>query len=234
MRTCLIRPDNYLLKIPLNTTWDWKTNIVINAEPKNKSNPATGTRPPSLMRGHLYHGPSDDSNIFLYGGTTYMQNQSFPTFTRPDASTYPLWTYNHRNPDSPWKQYDIGQPWMANHGAAAEAIDQGLGFYLNGQIDWGTSSSTLNNLQATTDYRPLDGMLVIDFHDYTSNNISTSDVRGGAPRVGGSMEYLASVGGMGVLVALGGQLTHDEPWANLSAADGKLVSNASSRLQRSC
>lgn len=110
---------------------------------------------------------------------------------------------------------------MANHGAAAEATDQGLGFYLNGQIDWGTSAGTLNALKHETDYRALEGMLVIDFHNHTSRNISASGIRGNAPRTGGTMEYFPSIGGMGVLVAVGGQINQQQPWANMS--EGELV-----------
>lgn len=151
-----------------------------------------------------------------------MGNRSFGGFTNPDASTYPLWTYDYNTSDYPWMQYDISQPWRANHGAAAEAIDQSLGFYLNGQIDWGTSPSTLNIINSTDLYRPLDGMLVINFTDHTSRNISTSKLRGDAPRVGGGMEYFPSVGGMGVLVALGGQINNNTAWSNRTK--GQLVS----------
>jgi hypothetical protein len=218
----LIMLDNWLITIPLSSTWDWKTNIVIIGEPKNESNPNTGTIPPSLVRGHMFHGPADTTKIYRYGGTTYMGNQSFSGYTRPDASTYSLWTYNYETADYPWAQYDISQPWIANHGAAAEAIDQSLGFYLNGQTDWGTSTKTLNILNATDLYKPLTGMLVLNFTDNTSNNISTSKLRGDAPRVGGGMEYFPDVGAMGVLVALGGQINNASTWAN--ATKGELVS----------
>jgi hypothetical protein len=214
--------DNWLINIPLDFTWDWKKNIKINGEPKNESNPNTGTIPPSLIRGHMYHGPSDTTQVYRYGGTTYQGNQSFPGYTWPDASTYSLWTYDYKTQDYPWSQYDISQPWIANHGAAAEAIDQSLGFYLNGQTDWGTSTKTLNILNSTELYKPLPGMLVMNFTDHTSKNISTSKLRGGAPRVGGGMEYFPDVGAMGVLVAFGGQVNNGTPWAN--ATKGQLVS----------
>jgi hypothetical protein len=170
----------------------------------------------------MFHGPADTTEIYRYGGTTYMGNRSFPGYTWPDASTYSLWTYNYDTADYPWAQYDISQPWIANHGAAAEAIDQSLGFYLNGQTDWGTSVITLNILNSTDLYKPLPGMLVLNFTDNTSNNISTSKLRGNAPRVGGGMEYFPDVGAMGVLVALGGQINNATAWAN--DTKGELVS----------
>ncbi|KAF2193767.1 hypothetical protein K469DRAFT_728851 [Zopfia rhizophila CBS 207.26] len=204
----------------MNKTWDWKTDIVINSEPKNESNPRTGTFPPSLVRGHMFHGPANSSDVFIYGGTTYMGNQSFQGYSRPDASTYPLWSYTYDSPDYPWMQYDISQPWRPNHGAAAEAIDQGLGFYLNGQIDAGTSTKTLR-LNDTNVYTPLDGMLVINLVDHTSQNISTPNLTGDRPRVSGSMEYIAPVGGMGILVAIGGQIADKSPLA--SSSGGQLL-----------
>lgn len=151
-----------------------------------------------------------------------MGNKSFPGYMVPTSSTYSMWTYNYSTNDYPWTQHDIGQPWMPNHGAGAEAIDQKLGFYLNGQIDFGTSSKTVDKMRNDTDYLPVDGMIVIDFNDHSSKNISTSSIRGNAPRVGGTMEYLAPVGGSGVLVALGGQINQQhDPWAN--ALKGQLV-----------
>jgi hypothetical protein len=171
----------------------------------------------------MFHGPSDTTQVYRYGGTTYQGNQSFIGYTRPDSSTYSLWTYDYKTQGFPWSQYDISQPWIANHGAAAEAIDQSLGFYLNGQTDWGTSTKTLNILNSTDLYKPLPGMLVINFTDHTSNNISTSKLRGDAPRVGGGMEYFPDVGAMGILVALGGQINNATPWAN--ASKGELVSS---------
>jgi len=170
----------------------------------------------------MFHGPSDTTQVYRYGGTTYQGNQSFIGYSRPDSSTYSLWTYDYKTQGFPWSQYDISQPWIANHGAAAEAIDQSLGFYLNGQTDWGTSTKTLNILNSTDLYKPLPGMLVINFTDHTSNNISTSKLRGDAPRVGGGMEYFPDVGAMGILVALGGQINNGTPWAN--ATKGELVS----------
>ncbi|KAF2659858.1 hypothetical protein K491DRAFT_688734 [Lophiostoma macrostomum CBS 122681] len=212
--------NNYLITIPLDKTFSWKTNITINSTPKNESSPISGSRPPSLMRGHMFHGPANDTAVYSYSGTVFMGNLSFPSYVDPQSSEYALWSYNPNATGFPWEQNDIGQPWRPNHGLVTEAIDQGLGFYLNGQIDEGTSQETLRNA-GLDQYHALDGMLVINLHNYTSNNISTSQVRGNAPRIGGTMEYLAAVGGKGILVALGGQINEEQPWANVSG--GQLI-----------
>lgn len=220
----IIGVNSYMITIPLNYTWDWKTNITVEAQAKNVTNPNTGTLPPSQMRGYMFHGPANKPEVYVYGGTTFMGNQSFEAYAWPDSSSYPLWSYNY-GPDYPWNQYPGSTQWMPNHGAGADAIDQGLGFYLNGQIDWGTSSRTLDTFpKSEALYMPVKGMVVLDLNTQTSRNISTSKLRGDIPRVGGSMEYLPSVGRMGTLVALGGQIQPNltaGAYANVS--EGALV-----------
>lgn len=223
IKTPILGINSYMITIPLNFTWDWKTNIIIEAQAKNVTNPSTGTLPPSQVRGHMFHGPANVPEVYVYGGTTYMGNQSFEAYAWPDSSAYPLWSYTY-GPNYPWNQYAIDTPWMPNHGAAAEAIDQGLGFYLNGQIDWGTSSSTLESFNSQDLYVPLDGMVILNLTDQTSKNISTTALRGGNPRVGGSMEYIASVGAMGALVALGGQIKPNSTGLYANASQGTMVS----------
>jgi len=205
--------DNNILSINLTDTWNWKKRgnetggLSINISQKNVTNPDTGTIVPSLIRGHMFHGPANSTDIYRFGGTNYMYNQSFEGYTSPESSTYPLWTYDPSDSSKPWGQHSISQPWQPNHGAAAEAIDMGLGFYLNGQIDMGTSTKTLA-LQDTTQtlYTPLEGMLVINLVDFSSANISTSSMNKGTPRVGGTLDYIDAVGTSGILVALGGQI----------------------------
>ena len=210
-----------MIKIPLNTTWDWKTTIKIFSEPKNVPNPKTGTYPLNLVRGTMFHGPANSSEIYQYGGTIYMGNTSAPQWTAPDASTYPLWSYKTDTDGYPWDQHDISQPWIPNHGLSAEAVDMGLAFYLNGQIDWGTSSLTqdFNNVSL---YTPLDGMVIINLVEQTSVNISTPGLTRG-PRVGGKMQYVDNVGEDGILVAIGGQVADQPQFANSSK--GTMVCN---------
>lgn len=224
--TPIIGINSYMITIPLNTTWDWKTNITVSAQAKNATSPTTGTLPPSQIRGHMFHGPSDKAEVYVYGGTTYMGNQSFNAYTAPDAAAYHLWSYTY-GPNYPWGQYAGSTAWMPNHGAGAEAIDQGLGFYLNGQVDWGTSSRTLDTFPKTESlYMPVKGMVVLDLNTQTSKNISTAKLGDGATRVGGSMEYLPSVGRMGALVALGGQIQPNLTEVYADVSKGKLVSTA--------
>ncbi|KAH7068684.1 hypothetical protein FB567DRAFT_248336 [Paraphoma chrysanthemicola] len=211
-----------MLTIPLNFTWDWKTNIIINAQAKNVTNPSTGTLPPSQIRGHMFHGPANVPEVYVYGGTTYMGNQTFEAYAWPDSSAYPLWSYT-QGPNYPWGQYAVSTPWMPNHGAAAEAIDQGLAFYLNGQIDWGTSSKTRDTFKTEELYVPVKGMVILDLKTQSSRNISTTMLRGGAPRIGGSLEYIASVGGMGSLVALGGQIQPNLAGLYANVSEGQLI-----------
>jgi hypothetical protein len=222
-----------MLTIPLTEAWDWKlTNnesqhITIDSEQKNETNPDTGTPIPNLFRGYMFHGPRNTTNIYRFGGSAYMYNTSFEDFVYPESSSYPLWTYNHSTTDFPWDQYSIQQPWMPNHGAGADAIDLGFGFYLNGQIDMGTSSATLAPFadKEQNIYAPLEGMLIINLVDFTSVNISTSKIRGDLPRVGGTMEYVAAVGGNGILVALGGQIQPDAKGDQVANRyEGELVS----------
>jgi hypothetical protein len=221
--------NSYIITIPLNSSWDWKTNITEQAEVKNVTNVNTGTLPPSQIRGHMFHGPASKPEVFVYGGTTYMgntsfmANQSFEAYASPNFSPYPLWSYTYGSPH-PWSQYPGSTAWMPNHGAAAEAIDQGLGFYLNGRIDWGTSYRTLETFPKTEAlYIPLSGMIVLDLNTQSSKNISTPNLRGGAPRVGGSMEYIATVGRMGALVALGGQIQPNLTGIHANVSEGELV-----------
>lgn len=221
--TPIIGINSYMITIPLNFTWDWKLNIIENAQAKNATNPSTGTLPPSQIRGHMFHGPLDQPEVYVYGGTTFMGNQSFEAYAWPDSSAYSLWSYTD-DAGYPWRQYAIDAQWMPNHGAGAEAVDQGLAFYLNGQIDWGTSSTTLNTFPKTEAiYVPLPGMVVMDLNTQSGKNISTSKLRDGTPRVGGTMEYIPSIGGRGVLVALGGQIQPNLTGSFANVTGGSLI-----------
>ena len=75
-------------------------------------------------------------------------------------------------------------------------------------------------------YTPLEGMLILDLENKTAVNISTPGLGGGGPRVGGTLEYIAPVGGMGILVALGGMVNPSFPEVEvLNASRGDLVSS---------
>lgn len=129
----------------MKKSWDWKTNITYIAS-EELANPFTGTRVRSGgILGTMFQGPANDSNIYTYGGTTFRGNESFPNqdvdyYEAVYSDQYPLWSLD--NETQVWDQYDIGQTWTPSYGAATEAPDQGLAFYLNGRTDNGTSSTT--------------------------------------------------------------------------------------------
>lgn len=187
----------------------------------------TGTPVPNLIRGHMFQGPDNVTEVFNFGGTTYMNNRSFVGYVRPDSSQYPLWTYD-ASKNGFWNQHTIGQTWLPNHGAAAEDVEKGLGFYLGGQIDFGTSTKTQKFNDITQNlYMPLDGMLILNLVnlDGTAANITTSTMNRSTPRVGGTLEYIAAVGDSGILVALGGQIQPGLKFGQIAnRTKGELVS----------
>lgn len=236
-------PDNHLLTIDMTKTWDWLVpsnetgGLSIDVKRKNVTSPSTGSAVPNLIRGHLFHGPRNKSDmIYNFGGATYMYNQSFQGFRQPDSSQYPLWTYDHTL-DSPWDKHTIQQVWQPNHGAAAEDIERGIGFYLGGQIDMGTSTLTMGQpFKDLTQnlYMPLDGMLIINLVDLDvrAANISTSNMKRSSPRVGGTLEYIDAVGDGGILIALGGQIQPSLKFGEIAnRTKGELVSYNCQRSQ---
>ncbi|KAJ5578364.1 uncharacterized protein N7459_007328 [Penicillium hispanicum] len=122
--------NEYLITVSLNSSWDWKTNISVQAL-NLTANPNTGTSPPNNVLGALYVGAPDDPNIYLYGGTVSFANRSFPGFAWPTSMAYTLWS--HGTLDNVWNQYDISQtvPYRPAGGAWTEATDRGMAFYLN-------------------------------------------------------------------------------------------------------
>lgn len=189
-----------MISVNLTFSWDWKVNISEKAT-NITANPNTGTLPPQAVRGTLYQGPSSDSNIYLYGGTTDFSNTSFPGWQDPVSSAYSLWSYDTKS--TRWSQYDIEKdaPLRPSSGAAAEAADQNLAFYLNGEIDRG-SSQYIGIVAGTSVF--LEGMVVIDTATKTAKNISTSEINGGRARARAQMQYVPGIGEKGALVLLGG------------------------------
>ena len=193
-------PDDYVVNVDLSTSWDWKTNIS-ETSTNITANPTTGSTPPQVVRGTLYQGPEDDDSIYLYGGTTSFQNTSFPGWQNPAPPTYSLWSFDTKS--TQWSQFDISHhvPYRPSNGAAAEAVDQSLAFYFNGELDSGSSSQwgsfSDNNVL-------LSGMVVINTTDRTARNLSTAQVDAHLARVRGRMQYLPGVGEKGALVLIGG------------------------------
>lgn len=165
-------------------------------------NPSTGTPAPILSRGALYHGSDADNNIYLFGGTTNLWNTSFPGFQAPSPQQYSLWSYDTTS--QRWNQFDVtlGSAHRPNRGSFAEATDQGLAFFFNGQIDSGSEAGTGS---FNTKWRQFqEGMIVIDLNNRTARNLSTNAVSGELPRSRGRLQYVPGIGSKGVLIQIGG------------------------------
>lgn len=88
-----------------------------------------------------------------------------------------------------------------SHGYAAEALDQNLGFYLNGKIDNGSSGETSDmGVQVVF----VEGMVVLNLATQNARNISTTSDSHSQPRVGGRAHYVPGYGGYGIIAFMGG------------------------------
>lgn len=153
-----------------------------------------------LVRGSLFAGPLNDTKIYSYGGSDTYENVSFPGWVGPTSDQYPLWSYEYS--DAAWKSYDLSGSGVIrpSSGATAEARDQGLAFWYNGQLDSGSSTET----QPLGDIiQFIKGMVVIDFNTGLARNLST-DAVSDQPRVRGKMVYVPGIGEKGALVLIGG------------------------------
>ncbi|KAK3169545.1 hypothetical protein OEA41_008929 [Lepraria neglecta] len=187
-----IEDNIHLISINLTTSWDWKTDTVETIM-NVTSDPRTGQSPPQVVRGALYQGSAEDYNFYLYGGTTSYLNTTFQGWQNTTPATYSLWAYDDTLRQE-WDQFNVG-PSEANRsssGASAEAPDQGLAFYFNGEIDNGSSSATANLMSSVQTV--LDGMIVINAEDHNARNLSTSIVVRNRPRIQGQMQYVPSIG----------------------------------------
>jgi hypothetical protein len=212
--------------INMTESWDWKTNVTESYINKTK-NPETGQAPPVVVRGALYQGSSSDDNIYLYGGTTSYQNTSFFEWVPPSSSKYSLWSYDTKN--NTWDQFDISaaSPYRPCSGSFAEAPDLGLGFFLNGGIDSG-SSTEVQSIGSDAKIW-LNGMMVIDTRTRTARNLSTNGLLD-TPRSRGKMIYVPGIGKKGILVALGGSYKPASDSSN--TVIGSLVSFESLKCRR--
>ena len=193
--------NEYLIAIDMGVSWDWKVNISEKALVK-AANPRTGTVPPNLDGASLYYGADGDNNIYLWGGTTSFINTSFPGLHGPDSSQYSLWSYDVAS--QVWGQHDVSLnvPHRPSYGSYAEAPDQGLAFYFNGQLDSGSSKET--EVFGSNVKQFLEGMIVIDTNNQTAKNLSTKAVADSLPRTRGGMIYVDGIADNGILVQIGG------------------------------
>ncbi|KAF2756842.1 hypothetical protein EJ05DRAFT_477072 [Pseudovirgaria hyperparasitica] len=192
----------------MGESWDWKPDggIPILSHAKEYIG-SSRILPPSLMRGAFFQGDASDDRLYAFGGTAYYGNTSFPGWVdMPDAP--PLWVFNTHN--NTWIEQNTSIPLQRpNNGAAADALEAGLSFYLNGQSDNTTQSKNTPNRNGTS---IMDGLLVFDHRNMSSvRNVSTEFEGGRFPRIGGTMNYISRFGHEGILVSLGGL------WANKTA-----------------
>ena len=96
----------------------------------------------------------------------------------------------------------LGSANRPSRGSSAEATDQGLAFYFNGEIDSGSQMTTESFGLSRIQY--LEGMIVIDTNHRTARNLSTKAVSGDIPRSRGQLQYIPGIGTRGILIALGG------------------------------
>ena len=218
---CVLRiADNYLIGVDTGCSWDWKTNISEKSLVKTP-NPHTGIAPPILVNGALFYGTEDDNNIYLFGGTTSYVNTSFPGFQQPSPKATALWSYNIVSRE--WNHYDVSQGTLnrPSSGSSTEARDQGLAFYLNGELDSGSSLETTGLVSGHPVW--LGGMIVINTNNQTARNISTYGLNQDLPRTRGLLQYIIGLGPNGILVQIGGNQKPNSTVGNPDPA-GDLVS----------
>ncbi|KAN0066985.1 hypothetical protein V8E54_014909 [Elaphomyces granulatus] len=192
--------NTYILEVDMSASWDWKSNISMVAINKT-ANPTTGTYPPVVINAALYAGSSTDENIYLYGGTVSFVNITFPGFQYPQPPVYSLWSYNTTT--KLWDQHDVtlSAPNRPFAGAFAEVPQQGLAFWLNGEINNGSS----NTFATEPDFsQNLGGLIVLNTTTQTARNLSTTNLGDRFPREGGTLNYIPGIGQKGILVAIGG------------------------------
>lgn len=191
----------YLIQVNASYNWDWKTNITERAYSKT-NNDTMAPQVPIVMKGALYSGAEADSRIWLFGGTTSYQNTSGLNYTSPTPDTYALWSYNTSS--AAWDPHDVTSavPTRPYNGFTAESAAKGLGFWINGDVDSGSSVAASALGSYNERFQP--GMLLFDFTQPTPNVTNTTGPPWGDPRVGGLAHYVPNYGPEGVLIAFGG------------------------------
>ena len=207
--------DEYMINVDLSLVGLGLANISESAS-NITANPTTGSFPPQVVRGTMYHGSQGDDSIYLYGGTTSYATTSFPGWQPPTPSTYTLWSYGTKSRQ--WTHYIVEQsaPYRPSNGAAAEAVDQGLAFYFNGELDSG-SSQGVDIRNGTSVF--VSGMVVVNTTDQTARNLSTAQVSTDLARARGRMQYIPGVGEKGILVLIGGSSFPANQLKNVNSGD---------------
>jgi hypothetical protein len=150
----------------------------------------------------MFQGPTQDDRLYIYGGTSFQLNETFGN-AELASPKYSLWSYS-KNKDT-WTEYDISaaSPVRPSNGAYAEATDQGLGFWLGGQLDAGSQTGAASLRKQTMG---VPGMIMVNMTGPVpgARNISTTDIANDGSVVSGSLTYVPPIGDNGILVAMGG------------------------------
>jgi len=210
--------SKYIFEIDMSASWDATTNLT-EKRIGRFGNSAMDANPPNMARGALYRGPAKDRRLFTFGGSTFLANQTDPDWKPPESDDYSLWSYDTET--MTWGQYRINYavPRRPNWGAATEAISIGIGFFLNGMIDRGSSSVMYsmteyinNTLTHETDNQItyLGGLIIVDLTTTIARNVSTDTL--GSPRVAGGLLHCPGFGKTknGTLLTFGGMRSGNE------------------------
>lgn len=92
-------------------------------------------------------------------------------------------------------------PERPSRGAYAEAAEQGLAFYLGGQLSQGSSSTTLELGNQTYG---LQGMTMLNLTDSTMSKNLTTSFYPDEGVVSSTLTYVPNLGDKGILVSMGG------------------------------
>lgn len=212
--------DLNLISVDMGSSWNWKTNVSISQKTRHESGSVEGMSwPVNVHDGALFGGTDTSDTLYMFGGTTMDFNQSFPYFLIPPTEQYALWTYDI--PGDLWTPFDTSSSGITipSWGANAEATNQGLAFYLGGQIDGGTANTTQYLGEDTVS---LGGMVVLDTTSSKTKNVTVADPIK-SNRKGAGMVYVDNFGDAGVLILLGGKSDADGylPMDDISIFDVK-------------
>lgn len=154
-----------------------------------------------VLNGALFSGSPGGNSIYLYGGTDQSMNTSFYKYTEPTPPNQTLLSYDVKQNQWASINVDSSIPEKPSYGSSADVLDQGLGFYFNGEINNGSSTETTWIPEGSS--LPLDGMVMLNMTDKTSRNISTTTIDSSS-RTGSILQYVSGIGGKGILIQFGG------------------------------
>jgi len=87
--------DEYLILVDMNSSWDSKTNVSITEQKYDMGGSVSGLSwPLTVQRGALFSGWPGDASLYMYGGTTFGFNESFPGYEIAPTPRTGLWYFN--------------------------------------------------------------------------------------------------------------------------------------------